>query len=210
MGNKKIKTTKKENFLLRNLKQSWNYILESKKYLSYIFWIFLVFILIGALFPAPDLIVRRIQELIKSLMERTQGLNTLELIFFIFKNNLTVSFFGIILGIVFGIVPIIFAVSNGYVIGYVIKSVIVKLGVLNGVLSLWRLFPHGIFELPAVLISLGLGLRLGSLLIHSLNYHSFKNFVTNIKLIFKVILFIILPLLLIAAIIEGSLMRIMG
>jgi len=31
----------------------------------------------------------------------------------------------------------------------------------DGFLSLWRLLPHGIFELPAVFISLGMGLKIG-------------------------------------------------
>jgi len=33
---------------------------------------------------------------------------------------------------------------------------------IEGYGILWRLVPHGIFELPAVFISLGLGIKLGT------------------------------------------------
>ena len=67
---------------------------------------------------------------------------------------------------------------------------------------LWRIFPHGIFELPAVFISLGLGLKLGTFIFQRNKLKAFAEFFWNSL---RVFLFIVLPLLIIAAIIEGSL-----
>ena len=50
---------------------------------------------------------------------------------------------------IFGVVSIAF---NGYVIGFILeKSVLI-----DGLGVLWKLVPHGIFELPAIFISFGL------------------------------------------------------
>ena len=64
----------------------------------------------------------------------------------------------------------------------------------EGIFILWRLLPHGIFEIPAILISTSLGIRLGT---------DFKNFKKNLKSAIRVFLLIIVPLLVIAGIIEG-------
>jgi stage II sporulation protein M len=100
---------------------------------------------------------------------------------------------------------------NGYVLGYISKITVQS----SSILDLWRLFPHGIFELPAVLISLGLGLKLGFSVINNLEI--FKNkkdywnsLIKEIKLCVKTFIFIVLILLVFAAIIEGILIRLIS
>ena len=90
------------------------------------------------------------------------------------------------------------SIVNGYILGFVmLKSV-----QANGALVLWKLLPHGIFELPALFISLGLGVKLGAFIFK-------KNKIKTLKIYLfesaRVFVFVILPLLFIAAIIEGSL-----
>jgi stage II sporulation protein M len=80
-----------------------------------------------------------------------------ELISFIFLNNLQSSFFGMVFGIALGIFSMITSVLNGYLLGFVSSKAVYE----GGILVLWRLFPHGIFELPALFLSTGLGLKLG-------------------------------------------------
>jgi stage II sporulation protein M len=75
---------------------------------------------------------------------------------------------------------------------------------LNGFTVVWRLFPHGIFELPAIIISLGLGFKLG------VEIFTKRQIAKNLREIFKIIFLIIVPLLFIAAIIEGSLIFLIG
>ena len=95
--------------------------------------------------------------LLKNIIKETSNLSSPELMLFIFTNNSLTSFLGLIYGIFAGVFPIFAALFNGILIGYVIS---LTLGAAR-VYELWRLFPHGIFELPAIFISLGIGLNLG-------------------------------------------------
>ena len=87
----------------------------------------------------------------------------------------------------------------GVVIGYVLNRVWQE----SGIRDIWKILPHGIFELPAVIIALGLGLRLGAYL-----FGANEKRETFKELAYKSVntfLMIILPLLVLASIIEGLL-----
>ncbi len=193
------KKSKKNNFNLKEeYKKSWNYILESKNFIYFIIGIFFVFVLIGFLIPAPDALAEQILKLIQELIGEIKGMSQGELINFIFFNNLQSSFFGMVLGVVFGIFPVIAIIANGYLLGFVASMSVES----EGILVLWRLLPHGIFELPAVFISLGLGLKLGTFIFQKKKIKLLKEYFWNSL---RVFLFIVTPLLIIAGIIEGSL-----
>ena len=113
-------------------------------------------------------------------------------------NNLKSSFFAMIFGVIFGIYSILTIVANGYVLGFV-SAEAVK---FEGVLTLLNLLPHGIFELPAIFLSVGLGIKLGSFIFREKKKTVFKDYLLNSL---RVFLLIIIPLLIIAAVIEGSL-----
>jgi stage II sporulation protein M len=123
-------------------------------------------------------------------------MNFIELFWFIFSNNIKVTFIGLISGIFFGILPLLTSIANGYLLGFVSSLVIIE----ENFLSLWRILPHGIFELPAVFISLGLGLKLGMFIFQKKKIKYLKK---NLYNSLKVFFLIILPLLLVAAIIES-------
>jgi len=182
--------------LKKQYKEALNYIRESKKYIYYSIVIFLISSLIGYIF-SPYLSF--IEEYIKKLIEPTLNLNALELIFYILQNNLQGALVSIIAGTIGGIVPILSAIGNGVIIGYVISLV----AQTHGFLSIWRLFPHGIFELPAIFIALGLGTKLGFVIFFKGNKN--KEFIRRFYNSINVLLIIIIPLLIIAAIIEGLL-----
>jgi len=126
------------------------------------------------------------------------------LFLFILKNNFTSSFFGVLTGLLFGIIPLVITAVNGYVLGFVSVRTVEITG--SGSVLL-RLLPHGIFELPAVFISLGLGLRIGYALFLS---RSKAEFLSVFKDSFKALLFIVLPLLVLAALIESALIIFFG
>jgi len=192
------KKSKKEFNLKEEYNKSWNYLKESKNFIYIIAIIFFTFVLFGFFIPAPEVVVEQILEFIKELIEKTQNMSQGQLIKFIFFNNLQTSFFGIILGLFFGIFPIIAAIANGYLLGFV-SSITVE---SEGGLILWRLLPHGIFELPAVFISLGLGLKFGTFIFQKRKLDSFNEYFWNS---IRVFLFVVVPLLAIAGIIEGIL-----
>lgn len=175
--------------------ESWKYLVESRNYVFFAFLLFLVSTLIGYFFYTK---FSFIDEILRSLVSMTQDLNGGELILFILQNNLLTSLFGFILGIVFGIFPFFTAVSNGIVLGYVLR----KVAEASGSSQFWRILPHGIFELPAVFISLGLGMKLGVSWFSAKRNNEFRRrFYSSIN----TFLFIVVPLLIIAAIIEGLL-----
>ena len=188
----KTKNIKKE------YKKSFNFIKESQKYIYVIIFIFILFSLIG-FFTQPDPeLKQKILEFVKKLLEKTNGMSQIELIIFIFLNNLQSTFTSLIGGIAFGILPFLASISNGYLVGYIGKIAVEK----QGISALLKLFPHGIFELPAVFISLGLGLKISSFIFQKQKIKSLKEYLTKSL---KIFLLIVLPLLIIAAIIEGTL-----
>jgi stage II sporulation protein M len=175
-----------------------NFIKESKVFIYSITGIFFLFVMIGFFVPPPEAISDQILKFIEELLKKTQDLSQFELIKFIFFNNIQSSFFGMILGVLLGLFPVIFAISNGYVLGFV-ASVSVDIG---GIFILLRLFPHGIFELPAIFISLGLGLKIMTFIFEKNKLKTLKIYIKNSL---RTFLFIVIPLLIIAAVIEGSL-----
>lgn len=187
---------KKNNVLAENYKKSWEYIKESKTCILIIVGVFFLFTLIGYFVPTPNSLSALISSYIKDVVNQTSGLSWIQLISFIFFNNAKSSFFGLIFGILFGIFPTLVAIFNGYVLGFVSNETVKT----NGILILWKLLPHGIFELPAVFISLGLGLKLASKLFDKKRKFG-ENFINAVR----VFLFVVIPLLVIAAIIEGTL-----
>ncbi len=199
-----MKKKNKKNFNLKEeYKKSWSYIKESKKFIFIVLGIFLLFVLIGFFIPAPEFLYNKIMDFIEDLLKQTQGMSQLELIKFITLNNIESTFKGIFFGILLGIPPVISAIANGYLLGFVSLMSVNQ----DGFLILWRILPHGIFELPAVFISLGLGLKLGTFIFQKNKIGSFKNYLINSL---KVFLLIIIPLLIIAGIIEGTLMAYAG
>ena len=189
---------KKGNFFNENYGKSWTYLKNSKMFIFAGIVFFFFFVLIGILIPAPEIIRQKIFELIEELLRKTEGMSQWQLIKFLFLNNVQSAFFGMILGFGFGIFSMVSIVVNGYLIGFVaLKSV-----EIGGIFVLWKLFPHGIFELPALFISVGLGLKLGSFMFRKdIN----QTLGTYFKESIRAFVFIVIPLLIIAAIIEGSL-----
>tara|TARA_Y100000310_G_C20095245_1_gene540165 strand:- start:42 stop:488 length:447 start_codon:yes stop_codon:yes gene_type:complete len=146
-----------------------------------------------------------IREFVKEIVEKTEGMGFVQLFWFIFQNNVVTAFFGLILGLVLGLFPIFISMINGYVIGFV-ANISVSVA---GFSSLWKLAPHGIFELPALIISLGLGLKLGSFIFAKSGKRK-KKLKYDLKNSLRVFLFIVIPLLLIAGLIESWLILFLG
>ena len=146
MKKQKIKSKKKQ--------KEFSYLEKSKNSILIIIIIFVASILLGII--NADSLKSIINPILEDLIGKTENLNTIGLITFIFTNNVFSSLLGLFLGIFLGIFPIIVTLTNGIILGYVLERT-----AQISILELWRIFPHGIFELPAVFISLGVGLKLG-------------------------------------------------
>ena len=182
----------------RPLKKSWDFVKKSKNFIYLSLAIFIVSALIGFFVPIPEALQAQLMEMIKKLMETADGKNWFELIVFIFFNNSFSALNPIVFGIFLGIFPLLTTFMNGYFVGFVSNLAISEAGIL----SLWRLLPHGIFELPAIFISFGIGIRTGFSLFYE--KESVKiNFLESLR----TFILIVIPLLIVAAIIEGTLIR---
>lgn len=196
----KKKRNKKNKFSLKEqYSKSWKFIKDSRNFIFIAIAVFLVFCIVGYFAPIPEDISKMILEYIKEILEKTKDLSMFGMMKFIFWNNLQSSFYAVVFGIFLGIFPLISAVVNGFLVGFV-AAISVNSG---GILSLWRLFPHGIFELPAVFISIGLGIKIGSFVFQKRKpLEVLKEY---LKESFRVFIFIVIPLLIVAGIIEGAL-----
>jgi len=183
-------------------KKIWKYLSASKFYLKLSIALFILFIITGVVFPVlfRDFIINYI----KDILEKTEGLDFMSLVGFIFINNLETSFFSIVLGIFLGFFPIFVLASNGYLLGFISRIVVEQ----EGAFSLWRLLPHGIFELPAIFISTGIGIKLGIDIMYRTEEEGLL--LKELLNIFRVFIFLIIPLLVIAAFIEAGLILFVG
>lgn len=134
------------------------------------------------------------------LIEWLQNATSIEIFLLIFINNSVKSLLILVLGIGFGLIPALFLAYNGIFIGlavYLMKESTGWTAVLIGLL------PHGVIEIPAILLAAGAGMRLGDILAQTI----FRGARFDIKSEFvdaiRIFSWIILPMLLIAALIEA-------
>jgi stage II sporulation protein M len=177
------------------LEEAIHHVRDIKNYIYFSVILFVLSGVIGFIFFER---LRFIDDIIADIISVTAGMSWFELIFFILQNNLQSAFFAFIFGIFFGVVPLVVTISNGLIVGYVFRLTFD----LFGPGEFWRILPHGIFELPAIFISFGLGLHFGTAVLSGDVWREMQ------KRFYKaanVFLFIIVPLLIAAAVIEGLL-----
>jgi stage II sporulation protein M len=116
----------------------------------------------------------------------------------IFLKNLIACAMSVLLGLGFGLVPLLVLTSNGFMIGVVSYFIIHKQGVLY---LLAGIVPHGIIELPTILLGISIGLRLGYLLVLTLLGEK-ADLAGETRTAFHFLVRWFLPLLLLAAAIE--------
>jgi stage II sporulation protein M len=191
----------KRNFLVDQYSKCWKFFVESRWHIVFALGIFALTFLIG--FVYPQIFRAEIFSFIKELMAMLEGKSVIELMSFIFFNNLKASFMAMVLGIGIGIFPLVTGVINGYLLGFVSREAVS----IGGLSVLWQLAPHGIFELPAILFSIGIGLKIGGDMFSGEVGKKLKH---NFREGLRFFVFVVFPLLLIAAIIEGLLIGALG
>lgn len=193
---RKIKNESVGKRLVRYTEEGWEYLKESRNYVYWAAALFFISIFLGFVFaeylnPFYSLIM-------KSMIESTSNLGDVQLGAFIFFSNFKSAFLALFLGIMAGIFSIFNIILNGSLIGYVLRILWDE----SGAAHFWRLLPHGIFELPALFISWGLGIKIGMFVFSKNELGELKRrFEESLKTFF----FIVVPLLIIAAVIEAVL-----
>ena len=133
----------------------------------------------------------------KSLAKHLSGKSITVLVLTIFLKNSLSTVLSILTGPFLGIIPISGAMINGLLLG----STLTYIKEINQPYALIYLFPHGLFEFPAMFMAWGLGLWQGIWFFEKQRDDSFKE---RRNKALRILFIIILPLLLVAAIIEGT------
>jgi len=118
--------------------------------------LFAVSIIVGTLAP-PELFDEILNELMQ-LLGPVQSLGTPALLLFIFLNNAIKALIIIVLGILLGLPPLLFVAFNGFTIGVVISGF---KSVAGWEVVAAALAPHGVIEVPLLLLATALGFTVG-------------------------------------------------
>ncbi len=169
---------------------------KNRNYILASFLLITFFSAVG--FAYPNFFLQVQEKFIEQLSGIAKDKNFLELAWAIFVNNARASLIGIVLGLFFGIMPFLAAVVNGYFLGAVMNVVYKK----TGAWVLMLILPHGIFEIPALAIAFGLGMKFGTWPGEKKKWKAIRK---NFTEFMRVYAFIVLPLLAVAAIVESAL-----
>jgi stage II sporulation protein M len=175
------------------------YVYGLRLYLLAVVAIFLAFYLLGYVFStfSPDVTGNLISGF-KDEVAPMKDLSPIGLMLGIFENNAIKTFLMMVLGLVFGIVPAIFTLVNGLMLGIVSGATASKYGLLYVAVGT---IPHGIVELPMVLISAAIGMKLGTDLLLAILRRK-VNMINDLKEGLLIYFCWIFPLLFLAAILE--------
>lgn len=131
-----------------------------------------------------------------------RGLPKIQLAAAIFLNNALKTLLAILLGSLFAIIPATFLLANGIALGVVFSLSTQARGLW---LSLLSIVPHGVLELPAVFLGTGIGLMIGTNVIQQLFGRAGTSIASEVVRGLRFFLTVILPLLLVAALVEAFL-----
>jgi stage II sporulation protein M len=130
--------------------------------------------------------------------------SSIEMFTAIVYNNVVASFIFMASGILLGVPPLLFMAFNGFFVGYVAFNAAQIQG-LGFVFA--TILPHGVFEIPAIILSSSIGVGLGYQIIHRLmKRDGIMDYIVNS---IKVFIKRIIPILILAAGIETALIYIL-
>ena len=165
-----------------------------------------VFFFLGGLYMAvsdPSVIINQISNL-KSMVEGVADLTLVGLLFIIFFNNCLVALLASLGGLLFSILPLIIILTNGFFVGIVFYFV---LDTVSWNFFIAGILPHGLVELPVIFFSTAMGLWLGRCFFKYLflKTETKVSLFLKIKKVFYTYVFVVVPLLFLAAVIESFL-----
>jgi stage II sporulation protein M len=135
--------------------------------------------------------------LLKEIARQLYGKSVFAIIGTLLLRNSLSAVFSVVLGPLLGIVPVLGALVNGLMVGLTFTYV----GESNRLTMLLQLLPHGLFELPAMFMAWGLGIWQGIWVFQKSEKPSFRE---RRRKALRILFLIIIPLLTIAAVIEGT------
>jgi len=151
-----------------------------------------------------DNVSASIMEEVLEALPDTENIGLGGLLFVILFNNVTKSFLFMVLGVVACIPPLYFSFMNGFLLGHFSYTFSADYGLA---LTLASLLPHGIIEVPTILLSSTIGMRLGYRVINRLRGE--RGLGAEFGMALRLFATRIVPLLLLASIIEVTIIPIL-
>jgi len=180
-------------FLRKQFGDASGSVYEARKYVYLAIALFFAGTVIGLLFADR---FDPLLDSFKVIAKRFRGRSAAESVLMIFFQNISAVVLSVLLGVFWGLVPLVASIMNG-----ILAGVVISFGMKSDLMTfLWKLLPHGVFELPAVFLSWGLGIWLGA---WAFRHDRHEALCERVKRAFQVIFVFVLPLLMIAAVIEG-------
>mgnify|MGYP001585762599 CR=1 FL=1 len=180
-------------------KKSWHIIRQNRKIIFALTALYILFLVGGLIYNSmtytkfsfsSEESKAAYQEFFKTTNFKDTFIGNFQHIFF---HNAIASLFRIATGIILAIIPLWLIINDGILDSAAIIN--------SGYNILFSFIPHGIFEIPAMIISSSLGVMIFLSILKSKNRR--KNIIQAYKNTFLIFLLIIIPLLLIAGIIEA-------
>lgn len=179
------------------------YLRELWPYLRTVSLLLALAIIAGALLANHSAFARlKVGESLGGFAQVFLGLPKPLLALLIFANNAVKTFLVVVLGTAFAIMPVAFIIVNGAALGFVLHLATQARGFAS---SLLAIVPHGVFELPAILLGAGIGMMLGVKVTRRLFRGVPFQLRYELGRAVKFFATTILPLLLIAALVEAYL-----
>lgn len=162
--------------------------------------IFVAAFLVGTL--APSSTRHQMTDAFQVVADNYRDLAGGKLFFTLLLHNVMATIFVLISGIIVGIIPTFAIGANGFVLGVVFRQ---TAGVEGYSKAALKVLPHGVFELPALLIAASYGLWLGVTVIRRMRGKESTLLRSHIEHAFRRYFAVVFPLLIVAAAIETAL-----
>ncbi len=176
-----------------------NYLRSLKKYIYAVVFIFILFLVCGYFYfqQFPKESEEAIKKIGDSLLPE-KDISSFSLFWLILKNNVGILFFSLLFSFIAGLSSLAVVIVNGIIIG-VFAGFIAKETSWEYFIA--GIFPHGVFELSAFFLTSAIGLKIGKTAVLRL-IGKRTGFVKEFTLGMKFFVFVIIPMLIIAAFIE--------
>jgi len=171
-----------------------------KPYILILTLIFAVTFLAGIL--ALSSTRQQMTEAFRVVADNYRGLDGGKLFFTILLHNVVATIFVLISGVPVGIIPAVAIGANGFILGVVYRQTAEAMGYSKAAL---KVLPHGVFELPALLIAASSGLWLGVMVVQRMRGKENTLLRFHIEHAFRRYFAVVSPLLILAAGIETTL-----
>jgi stage II sporulation protein M len=178
-----------------------DYLYSLRFYILFVSFLFICAILLGYIgffnevFSASFEWIQELSEGVKDLTgSHPLWISFLAFFIVIFLNNAFTCFLNIITAPLIGLFPLFSAMINGGLLGWFVHE--------EGLIVFGAIAPHGMFELPAYVLSVAIGLRVAREVLKRREERRLK---MTLGEGLRVYLTLILPLLILAALIESAL-----